>query len=295
VAIALDPIDAAPEAGSNTATVPNADEGKKVAAECDAIIAEGHWDTLKMCAEKLKPFDAAKAADLAKRALAETLFEQKHDGLKTALGEGNLPKARKLLAEIPDSSAYHKDAEDSYNAAEQKAVDDMKARATAFAAQNNCKGIDILIAQSAAKSQRVVEAVRPFKCPAVAAPAPEDCSQNMRNPDSKDCKKQFCQGHADNSRCQPAIIAPACSSEALVETGTQQEARGEHSSALATLEQAYRCKKESHTLQLTFMAACNAGKPAEARKYWKLMTPDTQTHVLLICLNNHISREVLDQ
>jgi ABC transport system ATP-binding/permease protein len=294
-AIAMEPIDAAQETGSNSATVPNADDGKKVAAECDAIIAEGHWDTLKMCADKLKPFDAVKAADLAKRALAETGFERKHDDLRTALGEGNLPKARKLLTDIPDSSAYHKDAEDAYNAAEQKAVDDMKGRAQAFAAQNNCKGIDILITQSAAKSQRVVDAVRPFKCAAVAVPVPEDCSQNLRNPDSKDCKKQFCQAHADNARCQPAIVQPACSSETLVETGTQQEARGEHSSALATLEQAYRCKKESHTLQLTFMAACNAGKPAEARKYWKMMSADTQTHVLLICLNNHISREVLDQ
>jgi pSer/pThr/pTyr-binding forkhead associated (FHA) protein len=294
-AIAMEPIDAAPvETGSN-ATVPTGDDGKKVAAECDAIIAEGHWDTLKMCADKLKPFDPAKAAELSKRALAETGFEQKHDNLKTALNEGNLPKARKLLGDIPDTSAYHKDAEDSYNAAEQKAVDEMKAKAQALAQQNKCKDIDILIQQSSAKSQRVVDAVRPFKCAAVAVPVPEDCSQNLRNPDSKDCKRQFCAGHADNSRCQPAIVQPACSSEALVETGTQQEARGEHSSALATLEQAYRCKKESHTLQLTFMAACNAGKPAEARKYWKLMTPDTQTHVLLICLNNHISREVLDQ
>jgi len=288
-----DPIDAAQETGSNSATVPTADDGKKVAAECDAIIAEGHWDTLKMCADKLKPFDAVKAADLAKRALAETGFERKHDDLRTALGEGNLPKARKLLADIPDSSAYHKDAEDAYNAAEQKAVDEMKVRAQALSQQNKCKDIDILITQSAAKSQRVVDAVRPFKC-AAAVPVPEDCSQNLRNPDSNNCKKQFCQGHPDNSRCQPAIVQPACNAETLVDLGTQAEGRGDHGSALVSFEAAYRCKKDAHTLAVTFMAACNAGKPDAARKYWKAMSLETQNHLLQICLHNHITKDILD-
>jgi pSer/pThr/pTyr-binding forkhead associated (FHA) protein/Skp family chaperone for outer membrane proteins len=296
VAIAPDPIDAAQDTspGSNSATVPTADEGKKVAAECDAIIAEAHWDTLKMCADKLKPFDAAKAAELSKRALAETGFEQKHDSLKAALAEGNLAKARKALAEIPDSSAYHKDAEDAYNAAEQKAVDEMKAKAQALAQQNKCKDIDILITQSAAKSQRVVDAVRPFKCAPAAVPVPEDCSQNLRNPDSKECKKQFCAGHADNSRCPPTIVQPACNAEVLVDTGTQAEGRGDHGSALVSFEAAYRCKKDAHTLAVTFMAACNAGKPDAARKYWKVMSSDTQNHLLQICLHNHITKDILD-
>src|SRR5664280_756200 len=162
----------------------------------------------------------------------------------------------------------------------------MKARAQALSAQNKCKDIDILITQSAAKSQRVVDAVRPFKCAAAVVPVPEDCSQNLRNPDSKDCKKQFCQGHADNSRCQPAIVQPACNAETLVDLGTQAEGRGDHGSALVSFEAAYRCKKDAHTLAVTFMAACNAGKPDAARKYWKVMSPETQNHLLQICLHN---------
>ena len=290
--VVADPIDAAATPGSN-ATVPTGDEGAKIAAECDGIAGEHKWDTLKMCADKLKAFDPTKAAELAKRAMAETKFDQKHDEMKQALGEGNLSKARKILADIADTSAYHKDAQDEYDAAEQKAVDDMKGRAQAFSAAGKCKEIDTLITQATAKSTRVGDAVRAYKCAAVA-PIPEDCTQTLRNPDSSSCKKQFCATHGDNTRCQATVAPPTCNADALVDTGTQAEGRGDHGSALTSFEAAYRCKKDAHTLAVTFMAACNAQKADSARKYWKVMSPDTQNHLLQICLHNHITKEMLD-
>ncbi|MEO8842961.1 MAG: FHA domain-containing protein [Kofleriaceae bacterium] len=289
-------IDATQDTGSNSATVPTvptADEGKKIAAECDAIVAEGSWDTLRMCADKLKPFDPTKASELDKRALAETGFEKDRDDLRNALRDGNLAKARKLLAGIPDSSTYHKSSQDEYDTADQKMADEWKAKAQGLTGPGHCKDIDVLIGQAASKSPKVVEAVRSFKC-APVVPVAEDCSQSLRNADSKECKKQFCAGHAENSRCQAAVAQPACNAEALVDAGTQAEGRGDHGSALGSFEAAYRCKKDAHTLAVTFMAACNAGKPDAARKYWKVMSSDTQNHLLQICLHNHITKEILD-
>jgi hypothetical protein len=88
--------------------------------------------------------------------------------------------------------------------------------------------------------------------------------------------------------------APACDAERLVETGTQAEGRGDHASALKEFEKAYACKPDAHTLAVTFMAACNAGKVPDARKFWKVMAADTQNHLFQICLHNHITREILD-
>jgi hypothetical protein len=92
----------------------------------------------------------------------------------------------------------------------------------------------------------------------------------------------------------PISPAPACDADNLVETGTQAEGRGEHAHALDELKKAYACKPEAHTLALAFMAACNAGKVPDARKFWKLMLVDQQSHLELICTHNHITREMLD-
>jgi hypothetical protein len=88
--------------------------------------------------------------------------------------------------------------------------------------------------------------------------------------------------------------APTCNAERFVDTGTQAEGRGEHDRALDEFKKAYACKPETHTVALTFMAACNAGRLDAARKFWKLMVPDQQNHLELICIHNHITREMLD-
>jgi hypothetical protein len=92
----------------------------------------------------------------------------------------------------------------------------------------------------------------------------------------------------------PISPAPACDAEGFVDAGSQAEARGEHDLALGAYQKAYACKAESHTIQLTFMAACNADRVAVARKFWKLLLPDQQNHLEMICSRNHITREILD-
>jgi hypothetical protein len=89
-------------------------------------------------------------------------------------------------------------------------------------------------------------------------------------------------------------LDPPCTPD-LIEQGTQEEGRGDHAAALATFEQAYSCKPDSHTLALTFMTACNKADVQAARTYWKKMPTETRTHFLMICLHNHITQEMLDK
>ena len=92
----------------------------------------------------------------------------------------------------------------------------------------------------------------------------------------------------------PISPVPACDAEKLVDKGSQAEGNGDHDHALDAFEKAYACKPDAHTLAVTFMAACNAGKVPDARKFWKLMAPETQTHLIQICLHNRITRDMLD-
>ncbi|MEO8549199.1 MAG: hypothetical protein ABI678_04480 [Kofleriaceae bacterium] len=86
-----------------------------------------------------------------------------------------------------------------------------------------------------------------------------------------------------------------CDAEKLVAAGTAEEARGNHTLALGQYDAALRCRFDNHVLQLSFMAACNSASAKRAQKYWKRMPDDMRTHMLQICLHNHITREDLDE
>lgn len=92
----------------------------------------------------------------------------------------------------------------------------------------------------------------------------------------------------------PILPPVACDADALVTQGSQAEGSGDHGKALEAFETAYGCKPDAHTLALTFMAACNSGKVAAARKYWKVMGADAQNRLEQICLHNRITRAKLD-
>ncbi len=277
------------DAGSAVPTIDTGEEGRRIAAECDTSVGEQKWDSVNLCADKLKQYDPGKADELHKRALAETKADLTKGKLESAIGEGNLGKARKLLAEIPDTSVYKKDAESDYATAETKVLDEFKARATRMSGK--CRDIDQLIAQAAVQSPHIADQLRSFKC---TTPPPEDCSQALRNPESKLCRAQFCKQNSDSPKCQSATVA-SCNAETLVDAGTQAEAHGDHFQALSQYDSALRCRFDVHTLQLAYMAACNGGKVESARKYWKKMSTDMQNHMLQICLHHNISKDVLDQ
>ena len=90
-------------------------------------------------------------------------------------------------------------------------------------------------------------------------------------------------------------VGAPCNADDLLTAGTAAVARGEHARALKSYDAALRCKYDIHTLQLSFFAACRANQVDYARKYWKRMTPDMKTHLLQVCLHEHITQEILDE
>jgi len=269
------------------------DEGKRLSAECDAAVLEKNWTTVSLCADKLKQFDPTKSQDLKNRVVIEAKADQLRGKVEKAIGEENLGQARTLVGQIPEESAVKKDVIAEVDQLENRLIEPMVKAATANKAANRCKDNDTLINQASRLSPKALEAVKGFKC-TVAPPPPEDCSTVLRN-ETKACKTQFCARNQDSPRCVTAVQPPACDAENMVTTGTAEEARGNHTQALAQYDAALKCKFDTHTLQLSFMAACNGSKVEFAKKYWKRMSPDMQSHMIQICLHNHITADMLNQ
>jgi len=288
VAMIPDTIDAAP-----AVVQPTGDDAKRIAADCQAAVVERNWGSVNVCADKLAQFDATAAQDFRNRAHAEVKNDRTKGAIDQAVGEQNLKNARKLLGDIPEASVYKKDAEAEVDALENRILDDFKQRAAANKAANKCKDNDILIGQAIEKTPKAAEVLKPYKCAAAVQP-PEDCSTALRN-ETKACHNQFCSKNPDNAKCASTTVAPACNADDLLAAGTAAVARGDHSVAVQNYDAALKCKYDVHTLQLSFMAACRANKVDYARKYWKRMSSDMKSHLLQMCLHEHITQDQLDQ
>lgn len=96
------------------------------------------------------------------------------------------------------------------------------------------------------------------------------------------------------SRHTHHIQAP-CNADELLAAGTAAVARGEHARAVKSYDAALQCKYDVHTLQLSFFAACRSNQVDYARKYWKRMTPDMKSHLLQLCLHEHITEDQLNE
>ncbi|MEP6860773.1 MAG: FHA domain-containing protein [Deltaproteobacteria bacterium] len=289
VAMIPDTIDATP------AVPPTGDDAKRVAAECQSAVVERNWSSVNVCADKLAQYDATAANDFKVRARAEVKNDQTKAKIDTAIGEGNLVSAKKLLGDIPEASVYKKDAETEVGNLEDKILDDAKTRAAANKAANKCKDNDILIKQTSDKTPKAAKVLEPYKCTVASVQPPEDCTSILRNPESKACRNQFCNKNPDNAKCVSAVASPACNADDLQNAGIAATARGDNLVALQQYDAALRCKWDAHTLSLSFMAACRAQKVEFARKYWKKMSSEMKTHYLQMCLHEHITQDQLDQ
>jgi len=258
-----------------------------------AAVVERNWSSVNVCADKLATLDPAAAQEFHNRARAELKNDATKDKVDQAIAEQNLVKAKKLLGDIPEASVYKQDTAAEVDALENKILDDFKTKAAANKAANKCKDNDILIAQAIDKTPKAADVLKPYKC-TVAVAVPEDCSTALRN-ETKACHTQFCNKNPDNAKCATAVVAPACNADDLLAAGTAAVARGDHAVAVQSYDQALKCKYDVHTLQLSFMAACRANKVDYARKYWKRMSSDMKSHLLQMCLHEHITQDQLDQ
>lgn len=273
-----------------TAVVDPAQEAARISAECSGYEKEAKWSDLTLCADKLAAVDAAAAGKFKAKVSLEIRANIQKDKMDTELAAGNLTKAKAHLAGIPNDSVAKKPAQAAFDQAEQRLVDDFKARAARAKRAGKCADIDVLANQANAQSSRAAAEVRAFKCE--AAPPPLDCTISLRDINDKKCVKQFCGGHETDPRC--GVAPPPCDADALLKTAEGSVALGLHKEALGYYEDALRCKADGHTVELAYMEACNAKIPAKAKQYWKKLSAERQNSVVQICTRNQIARDVLD-
>jgi tetratricopeptide (TPR) repeat protein len=77
--------------------------------------------------------------------------------------------------------------------------------------------------------------------------------------------------------------APTCDATPLHDRGVEESNRGQYAAALASFEQALRCKPSSDDLRLAYMAACNSKNATKARTYFDQLPHPQQTGLKPIC------------
>ena len=91
---------------------------------------------------------------------------------------------------------------------------------------------------------------------------------------------------------EPEPAAPAnCDPNALKEKGMQNINLGQHAAALVMFEASLRCKQNSHTVQLAFMAACASGNAPKAKVYYKKLASHLQDRFRQMCVRNNTDYE----
>ena len=66
---------------------------------------------------------------------------------------------------------------------------------------------------------------------------------------------------------------------------------GQHAAALVKFEASLRCKQNSHTQQLAFMASCASGNSPKAKYYYKLLPAAQQQRFAQMCIRNNTAYE----
>ncbi len=235
-------------------------------AECQKLQEERKWGELEQCADKLKPLDPERAADLRTRALEETKAAPRIAAFEAALRAGNLQRARAELDQIwPGSVDQPKLARD-YELAETQTIAVLAAELQSVK-DAGCEEYNALLARErAAKPARVTaEAARRTPCvPASSPPA-------------------------------PAPAPPAkCDVNALADKGQGQYAAGQLAASLASYEAAYACKASSAWTEKAFIIACNLTNLAKAKLHWKRLPTPMKTRALGICVRNGITEAKLN-
>lgn len=268
--------------------VDKATEAKRIVSECLGYETDGKWSDLTLCADRLAPLDPNAAAKFKAKVSLEIRANIQKDKMESELAAGSLIKAKGHLNAIPDESIAKQPSQADYDRAEQRVVDDFKNRAARAKRAGRCADIDVLTTQANAQSTRAAAEVRAFKC---ETPPPLDCSAALKDASDKKCLKQFCATHDGDAKCGGP---PPCDADALKRAGDDAAAASQHKEALAHYEDSLRCRNDIHTIELAFMASCNAKLPVKARIYWKKLSSERQNAVALICVRNEISRDLLD-
>jgi hypothetical protein len=86
----------------------------------------------------------------------------------------------------------------------------------------------------------------------------------------------------------------ACDGEALNDKAMEAYASGNYAVALVHFEAAYACKPELRFAEKALVVACNIPNLSQARKHWARITPMMRQRVLMICVRNAITEDMLN-
>jgi len=223
-------------------------------AECRGLQVDRKWAELAQCAEKLKPLDPKRAAELATRAVEEAKTAPRVAAVEAALLAKNLRDAKAALDQISTDSAEHPNIKRKYDLAEARAIAELVAEL------ERATGADC------AKHNWLLGKARTASPPRVAAEA------------------------ARRTPCPPA----KCDADALAAQARDHYAASRFAESLASFEAAYACSPAAQWSEKAFAAACNLRHLLKAKFHWKQLPPYVRVRVLGICVRNQITVAMLD-
>jgi serine/threonine protein kinase len=83
--------------------------------------------------------------------------------------------------------------------------------------------------------------------------------------------------------------AAGCNADKLSQRAQSSITQGQYTQALALIEASMRCKPDQSLNRLALLAACNAGNPAKAKRYFGKIPASQQTPMARLCLRNKIT------
>lgn len=226
-----------------------------LAAACRGYAADRKWSELEQCADKLKPLDPNRAAELRTRAVEEARSQPHIAAVKAALRDNNLKRARAELDQVWTDSVDYANLKRSYDTAETQAIDSLATQLESLK-DATCEAYNQLLTKE--------RPARPLRVTAEAA------------------------------RRIPCAPSTKCDADALTNQGRDQFVASRLAEALASYEAAYACRPAPDLLLKAFVVACNLRKTAKARLYWKRLSVESRTPALATCERNEITEAMLN-
>jgi serine/threonine protein kinase len=155
-------IDAAVKTAPRTAAA-------KLEAECRGYQVDRKWGELAQCADKLKPLDPKRAAELRTRATEEARSSPRVAGVAAALQDKNLKQAKAELDQVWTESVEYAKIKSAYDTAEAQAIDDLVAR-LGRVKDASCEAYNQLLAKERAVNPASVTTEAARRSPCASAP-----------------------------------------------------------------------------------------------------------------------------
>jgi eukaryotic-like serine/threonine-protein kinase len=244
----------APPASVAVAQAKPAASNNEVQIECFRYRKNENWSALGACADRLQQLNPRLAQELKTQAVMEIRSAPRIRDVEVALQDKDLKRAKAEFDQIWTGSTSYQQTKLKYENLEIQVINNVIAQLERV---TDCEEYNAILARERAENPPHVaaEAAYQIKCTA----KPLDCNH-----------KEF------------------------ADRGIEQYARSEFAAALASYEQAWRCKHDAAYAEKIFIIACNSTNAEKARLFWKRLPAEMQRRALRICERNGITEEKLN-